>query len=404
MKKIFYRIFQILMKLAMNFMPWRQPELLKGENSCAKIPQILKEKGVNSVLIVADAGITKNNLQNVVIRSLFDEKIEYTYFDKTIANPTIENIEDALLQYAKNHCQAIIAIGGGSPMDCAKGVGARVANPKKTITQMRGLLKVGKKLPLLIAIPTTAGTGSETTLAAVITDSKTHEKFAINDFHLIPHFAVLDPSLTVSLPRNLTYTTGMDALTHAVEAFIGRSNTHETKRNALDAIKLINQHIQNAVEDGQNLESREAMQMASFKAGLAFTRAYVGNIHAVAHTLGGEYAVPHGLANAIILPVVLRYYGKCIYNKISLICDHLGTFSGYTKQEKTEKFIKLIEELNKINNVPNYIEELRKEDLPKLVKRAYKEANPLYPVPKIFDERDFENIYLSLIKKEKDIE
>lgn len=400
MKNIFYRTFQFVMKLAMSFMPWRQPELLKGEGSCAKIPQILKEKGINSVLIVADAGITKHNLQDAVTKSLFEEKIDYTYFDRTVANPTIENIEDALEQYKQNHCQGIIAIGGGSPMDCAKGVGARVTNPKKTITQMRGLLKVGKKLPLLIAIPTTAGTGSETTLAAVITDSKTHEKYALNDFHLIPHFAVLDPSLTVSLPSNLTYTTGMDALTHAVEAFIGRSNTRATKRNALDAIKLISQHIQNAVEDGQNLESREAMQMASFKAGLAFTRAYVGNIHAVAHTLGGEYGVPHGLANAIILPVVLRYYGKSIYKKISLICDHLGHFKAYTPQEKTEKFIKAIEDLNKINNVPNYIEELKKEDIQKLVKRADKEANPLYPVPKIFDEKDFENIYLSLLKKE----
>ncbi len=397
MKKFLCRTFQFIMKVGMSFMPWRQPKLLKGKDSCTKISQILKEKGVDSVLIVADAGITKHNLQDSVTKNLFEQKIEYTYFDKTVANPTIDNIEEALLLYHKNHCQGIIAIGGGSPMDCAKGVGARVANPKKTITQMRGLLKVGKKLPLLIAIPTTAGTGSETTLAAVITDSKTHEKYALNDFNLIPHYAVLDPSLTVSLPPNLTYTTGMDALTHAVEAFIGRSNTRKTKRNALDAIKLVFANLQNAVDDGENLKARENMQMAAFEAGLAFTRAYVGNIHAVAHTLGGEYGVPHGLANAIILPVVLKYYGKSIYKKINQICEHLGIFNDNTPQEKTEKFIKKIEELNKINNVPNYIEELKKEDIQKLIKRADKEANPLYPVPKIFDYTDYENIYLSIL-------
>jgi len=398
MKKFFYRTFQFIMNLAMCFLPWRQPILLKGKDACRKIPQVLKEKGVKNVLIVGDYGITKNNLQNHVTEVLISQNIKYSYYDKTVANPTIDNIEEALFIYKQNKCEGLIAIGGGSPMDCAKGVGARIANPKKTITQMRGLLKVGKSLPLLIAIPTTAGTGSETTLAAVITDSKTHEKYALNDFHLIPHYAVLDPSLTVSLPPNLTYATGMDALTHAVEAFIGRSNTRQTKENALSAIKLVFQNIQNAVEDGQNLKFRENMQMASFKAGLAFTRAYVGNVHAVAHTLGGEYGVPHGLANAIILPVVLRFYGKNIYKKISKICDYLGLFKAFSQEEQTENFIKKIEKMNKTNNLPNYIESLKKEDIPKLVKRAYRESNPLYPVPKIFDNSDFEHIYLLLLK------
>jgi len=343
------------MKIATYFLPWRQPKLLKGKDACTKIPQILKEKGISSVLIVVDAGITKNNLQQRLIDSLKSEKIKFCYYDKTVANPTIDNIEEALTLYKKHNCKGIIAMGGGSPMDCAKGVGARVANPKKTITQMRGLLKVGKSLPLLIAIPTTAGTGSETTLASVITDSITHEKYSLNDFHLIPQYAVLDPSLTLSLPTNLTYATGMDALTHAIEAYIGNGNTTKTKENALNAIKLIFENLQKAVDDGQNLKARENMQMASFEAGLAFTRAYVGNVHAVAHTLGGEYGVPHGLANAIILPIVLRYYGKSIYVKISKICNYLNLFINLLPEEQTEKFIQKIEVMNKQNNVPEYI-------------------------------------------------
>lgn len=369
----------------MNLMPWRQPILLKGKDACEKIPDILKEKGISSVLVVADFGITKNNLQKNLVKSLSLKEIDFSYYDKTVANPTINNIEEALEIYKKNKCQGIIAIGGGSPMDLAKGVGARVVNPKKTITQMRGLLKVGKKLPLLIAIPTTAGTGSETTLAAVITDSATHEKYALNDFNLIPHYAVLDPSLTVSLPQNLTFATGMDALTHAVEAYIGNSNTKKTKENALKAIKLVFENLQKAVDDGQDLKARENMQLASFEAGLAFTRAYVGNVHAVAHTLGGEYGVAHGFANAIILPIVLRYYGRSIYKKISFICNHLNLFKNLSPQEQTEKFIERIENMNEKNNLPNFIGELRKEDIKKLVQRAYKEANPLYPVPKIFE-------------------
>lgn len=382
----------------MNLMPWRQPILLKGKDACDKIPDILKEKGISSVLIVADGGITKNNLQKNLVKSLSLKEIDFSYYDKTVANPTINNIEEALEIYEKNKCQGIIALGGGSPMDLAKGVGARVVNPKKTITQMRGLLKVSKKLPLLIAIPTTAGTGSETTLAAVITDSATHEKYALNDFNLIPHYAVLDPSLTVSLPQNLTFATGMDALTHAVEAYIGNSNTKKTKENALKAIKLVFENLQKAVDDGQDLKARENMQLASFEAGLAFTRAYVGNVHVVAHTLGGEYGVAHGFANSIILPIVLRYYGSSIYKKISFICNHLNLFINLSPQEQTEKFIERIEKMNEENNLPNFIEELKKEDIKKLVQRAYKEANPLYPVPKIFENNDFENIYLSLLK------
>ena len=195
--------------------------------------------------------------------------------------------------YLDNGCEAVIAFGGGSPMDCAKALCARIARPKRSLLQMKGLLKVGRATPLLIAVPTTAGSGSETTLAAVITDEKSHHKYVINDFALIPSYAVLDPAVTATLPKAVAAATGMDALTHAVEAFIGRSTTKETRADALKAVKLIFQYLETACEKGEE-EARAQMLYASYLAGKAFTRSYVGYVHAVAHSLGGAYGTPHG--------------------------------------------------------------------------------------------------------------
>ncbi len=398
--KFFCRLFQFIMKIGMYFLPWRKPELIKGENAVSKIPELLKQKNISSVLIVTDKGITNRDLHISLVNALSKNNISYAIYDDTVPNPTINNIEEALKIYNNFNAQGLIAMGGGSAMDCCKGVGARIAKPKKTISQMRGILKVRKKLPLLIAIPTTAGTGSETTLAAVITDSNTHEKYAINDISLIPRYAVLDPTLTISLPPMLTATTGLDALTHAVEAFIGNSNTKETKKNAINATKLIFKYLPTAVENGNNLQARENMQEASFMAGVAFTRAYVGNIHSIAHTLGGQYGVPHGLANAIIMPYVLEYYGKSIYKKIANLCKSAELFGdNRTDEEYTQLFINELKNMNKEFGIPDKIEQLKEEDISILAKRASRESNPLYPVPKIFNLKDFENIYKMLLVK-----
>lgn len=398
--KFFCRLFQFIMKIGMYFLPWRKPELIKGENAVSKIPELLKQKNISSVLIVTDMGITNRDLHISLVNALSKNNISYAIYDDTVPNPTINNIEEAVKIYNNFNAQGLIAMGGGSAMDCCKGVGARIAKPKKTISQMRGILKVRKKLPLLIAIPTTAGTGSETTLAAVITDSNTHEKYAINDISLIPRYAVLDPTLTISLPPMLTATTGLDALTHAVEAFIGNSNTKETKKNAINATKLIFKYLPTAVENGNNLQARENMQEASFMAGVAFTRAYVGNIHSIAHTLGGQYGVPHGLANAIIMPYVLEYYGKSIYKKIANLCKSAELFGdNRTDEEYTQLFINELKNMNKEFGIPDKIEQLKEEDISILAKRASRESNPLYPVPKIFNLKDFENIYKMLLVK-----
>lgn len=388
------RTFQESLKLGMKFMNWRKPQLLEGENSLLRLPELIKSLHYKQLLIVTDEGIAKLNLMDPLLAELQALEINYVIYDKTIPNPTFTNIEEALQLYYTNHCEAIIAFGGGSPMDCAKVVAARVARPEKEIPQLKGLFKVRKEIPTLFAVPTTAGTGSEGTVAAVVTNSNTHEKFAISDPVLIPHYAVLDPLLTVNLPKHITSTTGMDALTHAVEAYIGRSNTEETRKYSREAVKLIFKYLQRAYDDGQDVEARKQMQRASYLAGLAFTRAYVGYVHAIAHTLGGFYQVPHGYANAIILPHVLRFYGDHAAKPLAELANlvGIGNFSD-SDEKKAQLFIEAIEKMNEHMAIPTKVEGIVNRDVPLMVDRALQEANPLYPVPKIVKEDEMFYLY-----------
>ncbi|NMA68800.1 MAG: iron-containing alcohol dehydrogenase [Desulfitobacterium sp.] len=376
---------------------WREPELLEGENSLERLPEFIKSKGIQRVLVVTDEGLKKVGLLDKLVKGLNAAGLNYVVYDKTVPNPTIDNIEEGVKLYHENNCQGIIALGGGSPMDCAKGIGARMARPNKTIPKMRGELKVLRKIPPFFAIPTTSGTGSETTLAAVVSNSKTHEKYAINDPLLIPHYAVHDPVLTVGLPPFITATTGMDALTHAVEAYIGRSNTKETIEWSRKAISLVFKYLYKAYANGEDLEARDKMQKASYYAGCAFTRAYVGYVHAIAHTLSGFYNTPHGLANAVLLPFVLEAYGESIHKSLGELGDLIGvTKEGDSQEVKAQKFIQAIEELNKAMNIPNKIEGIEEKDIPLMIQRALKEANPLYPVPKILFKDDLSKIYYAI--------
>ena len=399
LKHSFYRAYQSVYKVAMGALDWTPPELLQGAGAIKKLPALVKKQGVNNVLIVTDKGLMGLHLLDSLFEGLESEGIKYTVFDGVQPNPTIYNVEDALKLYHDNGCEAFIAFGGGSPMDCAKVTAAKVARPNKSIPSMRGQLKVLKKTPLIFAVPTTAGTGSETTLAAVISNPDTHEKNAINDPVLRPKFAVLDPELTVGLPPHITSTTGMDALTHAVEAFIGRSNVKSTEDAALKATKLIFENIKKVYEDGKNIEARENMLVASFYAGVAFTRAYVGYVHAIAHNLGGMYGIPHGLANAVILPYILEFFGDSAHHRLAILADVAGITEGLTtEKEKAEKFIEAIKELNKKMNIPDKFEGIKDEDIELIATRALKEGNPLYPVPKIMNLEECKAIIKSLQK------
>ena len=387
LKNAYYRTYQKAFKVVMPVFNWDEPELLKGPGAIKDLPALVKSKGVNNVLIVTDQGLMSLNLLDSLFENLEKQNIKYTVYDGVQPNPSIENIEEARRIYLKNNCEGIIAFGGGSPMDCAKVAGARVSNPNTTVSQMRGLLKVFKKLPPFFAVPTTAGTGSETTLAAVVSNMQTHEKYAINDPKLRPKYAVLDPELTTGLPKKITSTTGMDALTHAVEAYIGQSGVKSTNDYAEKATKLIFDNLEKAYEDGKDIEARENMLVASFYAGMAFTRAYVGYVHAIAHNLGGLYGTPHGLANAVILPHVLEYYGETAHEKLAKLADIVG-IDGDSDKEKAEKFIEEIKEMNEEMDIPEHFDFIKDEDIPTIVARALKEGNPLYPVPKIMDEED----------------
>lgn len=394
MKKLFYRIYQRVFKIISNFLPWREPELLVGRNSIGQLPEVIKSKNIQQVLVVTDKGIASLGLLDNLLTGLQHVGISFALYDETVPNPTISNIEEALQIYETHKCQGIIAFGGGSPMDCAKGVACRVARPGRTIPQMKGLLKVRKKLPPFFAIPTTSGTGSEATVAALISNPITHEKYAINDTSLIPLFAILDPMITVGLPRHITSTTGMDALTHAVEAYIGKSNTKKTKELAIKAVKLVFENINKVYMDGSDLEARENMQKASFYAGMAFTRAFVGYVHAVAHSLGGFYGTAHGLANAVILPYVLELYGESVYGYLAELADIVGIAkTGDTVKQKAIAFIEAIRSMNRDMNIPDKIFGIKEEDIPLMAKRADKESNPLYPVPRIMGRKELESIY-----------
>ena len=392
-KKIYCRVFQTCFHLAIPLLPYRDPKIL---DSIEALPQEFAERKIKSVLLVTDPIIRK--LTGELETKLDNEGIKCIVYDKTNANPTVSNIEEALELYKKEGCQALIGFGGGSSIDCAKAVGARVACPKKTLEKMKGILKIHRRIPLLAAIPTTAGTGSETTVTTVITDDKTHYKYPISDFPLIPKIAVLDPKVTFSLPPHLTASTGMDALTHAVEAFIGGSTTKKTRDYSIRATKLIFSNIEKAYKNGTDENARRNMLLASNLAGGAFSRSYVGYVHAVAHSLGGAYNIPHGLANTVLLPVVLKRYGSSVWKKLQILAVAAGVASpSDTRQVAAEKFIAEICRLNKAMGIPEKLEGIKKEDIAELARRADKEANPIYPVPVLWNAKELEEFYYAVM-------
>lgn len=396
-EKAFCRVFQGAFRAALPVLPYREPKIL---HEVKHIPQLLKQKHIKRVLLVTDKGVRGLGLTNRLELGLKEAGIKCAVYDKVVANPTINNIEEARKLYLKSGAQAIIAFGGGSAMDCAKVTGARVVKPRKPVYKMKGLLRICKKLPLLIAVPTTAGTGSETTLAAVITDSGTKHKYPINDFSLIPHYAVLDYHVTLGLPKHITATTGMDALTHAVEAYIGRSTNAFTRKMAEDATKLIFENLKKAYDDGQDAVARKNMLEAAYCAGVAFSRSYVGYVHAVAHSLGGQYGVPHGLANAIILPYFLEEYGPACHKKLA----KLAKFAGIAPQHMNDhmaaaQFIQWVKDMNEYMDIPTKIKEIKMADIPIMSQHAAAEGNPLYPVPVLMDQEKLAQMYERIMER-----
>lgn len=390
-RKIWCRAYQTAFRLAIPLLPYREPKPL---GSFAEAAGALSGKGIGRVLIVTDKNIRSLGLIDGLVSELDAAGIDHIVYDEVVPNPTIANVEAARERYLAESCEAIIAFGGGSVMDCAKVAGARIARPRKPVSKMRGVLRVLKPLPPLVAIPTTAGTGSETTLAAVITDGETHYKYPINDFCLIPRYAVLDYRTTTGLPAHITATTGMDALVHATEAYIGRSTTRDTRERAIEAVSLIKRYLLRAYRDGGDAEAREGMLRAAYCAGLAFTKSYVGYVHAVAHSLGGQYGIAHGLANAVLLPYFLDRYGSSCEARLA----DLARMSGVAAQDlgdraAAETFVAWVHSMNEAMEIPETLPGILSEDIPSMARRADAEGNPLYPVPMLMDASELEDMY-----------
>ena len=371
-KKIYCRIFQTCFRIALPFLPYREPELIDGFKN---VPAVLKKHHISHILLVTDPGVYKLGLTKPLEKQLSKSQISCTIYKDTVANPTSANVEDAKDLYLDHKCQALLAFGGGSSMDCAKAVGARLARPHKSLSKMEGILKIWHRLPLLIAVPTTAGTGSETTLAAVITDADTHHKYAINDFNLIPDYAVLEPSVTYGLPPQLTATTGMDALTHAIEGYITKGHCTISDMFHLEAIKLISENLRGAVQNTP--EGREGMALGQYIAGMGFSNVGLGIVHSMAHGLSALYDTPHGVACAIILPTGLEYNKSVAGERYRAVGKAMGVtgIDEMNDAEAADATIAAVKQLSADVGIPaNLHGILKEEDIQFLAESAFADA------------------------------
>lgn len=423
MNSLFCRIYQGAMKVGMYMLPWHTPEVIEDRADSDRLLEDIKRREVERLLVVMGPNMMKRGLPVPMLEKLRANGIECEVFDRLTSDPTDAQVEEGVRLYNEKNAQGMILFGGGSPMDCGKAIAARIARPDRTIAELQGVLKVRsrRKVPVMWAIPTTSGTGSEATMAAVITDHETHRKKSINDMAIIPHVCVLDAGLTAGLPPDITAYTGMDALCHAVEAYTNNAyNTALEKKMAKDAVKLIYENLEGAYENGSDMEKRQNMQRAAFYAGRAFTRGCVGYVHAIGHAVGGLYGVPHGKAMAILLPHVLKAFGSNAEAKLAELADHCGLSAEYgvdhddrtggcacpaygamkgktTNNGKARLFIEWIENTKRSMDIPDRFDCIKEEDVETIAKWADAEANPLYPVPKIFDRKQLEDLVRSVM-------
>jgi alcohol dehydrogenase class IV len=378
--------------LVTRFIPIPQPTLLVGPGSSGRLGQAIAGFGHSKILIVTDSIISKLGLLKPLTDALSAGGANYVVFDEITPDAPIPLIEKGIAFYKEHECDAIVAFGGGSSMDASKAIAVAVSNPKP-LRQLAGYLK-GLRAPVKIyAVPTTAGTGSEVTVAAVISDPETHKKLVIVDPRMVPKMAALDPSLMTGLPPHITAATGIDALTHAVEAFVGHWTTGYSDGMALTAVGLIFENLRVAYNDGANLAAREKMALASTYAGFAFTRANVGYVHAIAHQFGGLYHTPHGLANAIMLPYVLKYSSPVITERLATLAlrAKVGT-EDESSEVLAQKFLDAVDQLNRDLGIPTYLAALKESDIPALAKAACWEAHTGYPVPRYMSQDVCEGI------------
>ncbi|HJG34351.1 MULTISPECIES: iron-containing alcohol dehydrogenase [Desulfovibrio] len=355
---------------------------LVGQNCSTQIPDRLKSLGGKKPLIVTDQGIVAVGILKQITDILDAAGMQYAVYDKTVPNPTDKNVEEATEAYKSNGCDSLITLGGGSSHDCGKGVGFVVGNGGK-IHDYEGVDKSSKPFPPYVAVNTTAGTASEMTRFCIITDTSRKVKMAIVDWRCTPSVAIDDPVLMMGMPPSLTAATGMDALTHAVEAYVSTAATPMTDACAEKAMEYINRYLRRAVANGKDMEAREGMCYAQYLAGMAFNNASLGHVHAMAHQLGGFYDLPHGECNAILLPHVCEYNLISSRRRFGRIAKLLGErVDGLSPTDASQAAIKAIRILSKDVGIPEglialgkkYGKEVKEEDIPTMTANAQKDA------------------------------
>ncbi len=392
MFKPLIRVETAALTLGCKFFTFREAVPVTGRGCRREIPGVLEKLGVKKVLVVTGRHVGKS-IAPEIIENIRLSGLEAVHYSEVTANPTTTTVYEIKDMYMKEGCDGFLAIGGGSPIDAAKAAACLCARPRATLNDLAGLLKIMKNIPPFVAVPTTSGTGSETTMAAVVTDAETHHKYAIMDPHIIPDYAVMDPELVVGLPQKTTSATGMDALCHAVESYVSVMNKPEkSRRYAEEATVLIFRYLERAYNEGSDMEAREKLMEAAYKAGWSFGRTGVGNVHAIAHTLGGLYNTAHGLANAVILPIVLEDYGKTVYKPLARLAELAGIKTDGSDEEKAKAFIAEIYAMNKRMDMPEGFAFIEEKDIPQMCAYACSEANPTYPVPVIYDKPHFEKL------------
>ena len=364
--------------------PQPKPVTFVGPGASAQLSRAISQFGIRRLLVVTDKPLRELGVLDSTLASLQAHGVATSVYDGVLPDPTAQVVNDGIMMLKEQACDAVLAFGGGSSIDCAKVVALASANGC-TAEDCGGANKC--KLPALplFAIPTTAGTGSEGTCIAVISDNETHAKSGVIDASMIPRAAALDPELMRGLPPAITAATGMDALTHAIESYIGSFGNAETDFFGLAAARLVFKYLPIACRDGDNLEAREAMALASYYGGLAITQALVGYVHAVSHNLGARYGIPHGLGNAMVLPHVLELMKKDATGKMAEIAVHaqLGE-GGEADSVLAQKLVDRVWELNREIGIPPTCEAIRAEDIDELVEVALTEG-AAYPNPRFLE-------------------
>lgn len=387
-QRFYHRAKITLLKLAMALVPQSKPMLLLGSDSSRRLCGTIAQSGFRKVLIVTDKPLVELGLIAPICAELQKLGVDSVIFDGVEPDPSDTVVIAGTAMARQTGCDAVLAVGGGSSIDSAKIISIKTNSDTDPLQSQRPIMKPGLAL---FAVPTTAGTGSEVTFGAVITDSTTHAKQGLAGPGLIPIAAALDPLLMQKLPPHITAATGMDALTHAIEAYIGTWKTNDTDRFAPAAARLIFNNLPQAYNNGDDLQAREAMAIASTYAGFAINSTFVGYTHAIAHQLG-QYGVPHGLANAVLLPHVLEISKDAAAKRMAHLARFAGLGSdGESDQILSQKLIDRVIELNRLLGIPEQLEQIKTADFPLLIQAALKEGSTL-PVPVYLDASECESI------------